>query len=169
MISNSKKGLDLLPEFQKFLLDRKLTPENRTSFFAYWVTRYLSFARKQQISPDDYQEESVIAFLGGLRADPRIKDWQARQADDALRLYYFHYLGKSRQQASGTALTNVEEALKEISRVIRSKHYSYSTERTYIQWANRFFDYILETDKKAITDFSSEDIRNFLTHLAIKE
>ncbi len=169
MITSPQKGQDFLPEFHKFLLDKKLTPENKTSFFAYWVTRYLSFARKQQVSADDYQEESITVFLDSLRADPRIKDWQPRQADDALRLYYFHYLGKARPQPHGPAIEDAAGALAELSRLIRLKHYSYSTERTYIQWANRFFDYVLETDKKAVAEFSSEDIKNFLTHLAIKE
>lgn len=169
MVTKTQKGQDFLPEFQKFLLDKKLTPENKTSFFAYWVTRYLSFARKLQVSPDDYHEESITAFIEGLRVDPRIKDWQPRQADDALRLYYFHYLGKTKPQIDGPAIADAAGALAELSRLIRLKHYSYSTERTYIQWARRFIDYVMETDEKGLSGFSSEDIKNFLTHLAIKE
>ena len=169
MVTASHKGQDFLPEFQQFLLDKKLTPENKTSFFAYWVARYLSFARKHHVSPDDYHEESVMAFLEELRADPRIKDWQPRQADDALRVYYFHYLDHARPQPRGAEIADVAGTLAEFSRVIRLKHYSYSTERTYLQWANRFLDYVVETDSKAVADLSSEDIKNFLTHLAIKE
>ena len=62
MITTQK---NILPEFQKFLLAKKLTQENKTSFFAYWVTRYLSFARTRRISADDYDEESVTSFLEG--------------------------------------------------------------------------------------------------------
>lgn len=169
MITSSEKGRDLLPEFQKFLLDKKLTPENKTSFFAYWVSRYLSFARRRKVLADDYQEDTVAAFLEELRADPRIKDWQPRQAEDALRLYYFHYMDKPGPRANGPTITDVDGALEELSRLIRLKHYSYSTERSYIQWAKRFFDYVMETEKKAVADLSSEDIRNFLTRLAIKD
>lgn len=169
MVTSSEKGRDILPEFQKFLLDKKLTPENKTSFFAYWVQRYLSFARRQKASTDDYEEHSVTSFLEELRTDPRIKDWQPRQAEDALRLYYFHYLGKARPEAGGPAIADTSGALGALSRLIRLKHYSYSTERTYIQWADRFFDYVMESNNKALADLSSEDIKNFLTHLAIKQ
>ncbi len=53
--------------------------------YAYWVTRYLSFVRKQKTSADDCPDDLVTAFLDQLRADPRIKDWQPRQAEDAVR------------------------------------------------------------------------------------
>lgn len=39
-----------LPEFQKFLLERKLVPEKNVTFFAYWVSRFLDFARKRDLS-----------------------------------------------------------------------------------------------------------------------
>lgn len=63
----------------------------------------------------------------------------------------------------------VDPRIKEMVRLIRLKHYSYSTERTYLQWAERFFDYVMETGKKTLTDLSSDDLKNFLTHLAIKQ
>jgi hypothetical protein len=36
-------------------------------------------------------------------------------------------------------------------KAIRIKHYSYSTERTYIDWAKRFFDYTLNIKKNEKT------------------
>ncbi|MBI4652500.1 hypothetical protein HY745_14735 [Candidatus Desantisbacteria bacterium] len=33
--------------------------------------------------------------------------------------------------------------LKKMREAIRLKHYSYSTEKTYIDWAQRFYDYVL--------------------------
>ncbi|TAL48560.1 hypothetical protein EPN87_00260 [archaeon] len=139
MINSDKKGSERLPEFQKYLIDKKLVAENKTSYFAYWVSRYLTYAMRQKAPVDDYHEPVVAAFMDELRADEHIKEWQPRQADDALRLYYFHYLGKSKSAANAPALKNVQAALEEVSRIIRLKHYSYSTERTYIQWAERFF------------------------------
>ncbi len=44
MINFDKKGGERLPEFQKYLIDKKLVAENKTTFYAYWVSRYLAYA-----------------------------------------------------------------------------------------------------------------------------
>ena len=49
---------------------------------------------------------------------------------------------------------------------IRFKHYSISTERTYIHWAKR---YILFHNKKHPRDMNKKEIELFLTHLAVNE
>ncbi len=89
----------VLPEFQQYLIDKKLVPENKVSYFAYWVSRYLRYAQKHAIDPTEFNEQPLMAFIDELRQDARIKDWQPRQADEALRLYYFHYLGKSKSMS----------------------------------------------------------------------
>ncbi|MDA8338608.1 MAG: phage integrase N-terminal SAM-like domain-containing protein [Nitrospiraceae bacterium] len=53
-------------------------------------------------------------------------------------------------------------------RLIRLRHYSYNTERTYLQWVEKFLSYALES-RKNIADITSEDFKNFLSHLAIKQ
>lgn len=167
MINSDKKGNERLPEFQKYLIDKKLVAESKTSYFAYWVSRYLAYARRHKAPVDDYQEQVVAAFLDEMRSDSRIKEWQPRQADDALRLYYFHYLGKSGTSHDSPAFSDVSAILAEVSRIIRLKHYSYSTERTYLQWAERFFAYVTETGGKQIDTVTAEDLRGFLSHLAL--
>lgn len=169
MINSNQKGRDTLPEFQTYLLDKKLVAANKTTFFAYWVTRFLSYANKQKLSVAEYHEPVIAAFLDELRADERIKDWQPRQAEDALKLYYFHYLGKTKSAVDTPSLEDAPAALKEMSRLIRLKHYSYSTERTYLQWTERFFMYLNDAGRKRPDDLSSEDIRDFLSHLALKQ
>ena len=159
-----------LPEFQKFLLERNLVPEKNVPYFAYWVSRFLAFARKRDISAAEYRETVAIEFLDMLRTDNKILDWQPRQADDAIKLYYFHYLGNSVSQLSGTASGgDVPSVLKEIKRLIRLRHYSYSTERTYLQWVERFFAYALQSGGKGVADLTSNDFKDFLSHLALKQ
>ena len=168
-LSNSTK--EVLPEFQKFLLERKLVPEKNAPFYAYWVSRFLDYARKHELSATEYQESAVIEFLDTLRSDKHILDWQPQQADDAIKLYYFYYLGKTKTQLSvGAVATDISDILKETKRLIRLKHYSYSTERTYLQWIKRFLDYALQTGKKEkISDITTEDFKNFLSHLALNQ
>ena len=69
-LSNSVK--ETLPEFQKFLLNRKLVPERNAPFYAYWVSRFLEYARKRDLSTMGYQEPAVMEFLDVMRADKRI-------------------------------------------------------------------------------------------------
>ncbi len=166
----SKARNEKLPEFQKFLLEKKLVPENNIPFYAYWVSRYLDYARRHELSATEYQERAVIEYLNVLQSDRRVFKWQHRQADDALRLYYAHYLGKSGEQATSAAgPADVAGMLKEAKRLIRLKHYSYSTERTYLQWIERFLGYALNTEKKIkISDIVAENFKNFLSHLALK-
>ncbi len=169
---SAKRGRDTLPEFQKYLLDKKLVPEAKVSFFAYWVGRFLHYAQRHDLTATGYQESNIAAFLDDLRLDNRIPDWQPRQAEDALKLYYFHYLGQTKPElASHAAISSggAPEVLAEMSRLIRLKHYSYSTERTYLQWTERFFAYIKEAGRERFDDLTSEDIRDFLSHLALRQ
>ncbi|MEK6673332.1 MAG: hypothetical protein AABY42_07640 [Nitrospirota bacterium] len=90
MDNSVNRGMDTLSEFQKYLLDKKLVPEAKVSFFAYWVSRFLNYAQRHDVMATEYQESNIAAFIDDLRLDNFILDWQPRQAEDALKLYYFH-------------------------------------------------------------------------------
>lgn len=44
MSNSGYSGRDILPEFQQFLLDKKLVAANKTTFIAYWASRFLDYA-----------------------------------------------------------------------------------------------------------------------------
>ena len=159
----------ILPEFQQFLIDKKLVQENRVSYFAYWVSRYLRYAQKHAVDSTEFNEPTIMSFIDELRQDSRVKDWQPRQADDALRLYYFHYLGKTKREEGAPVVTGLTDVLAEVRSLIRLKHYSHSTERTYIQWIERFAAYVMQSGSKSIGDAEAADFKNFLSHLAVKQ
>ena len=165
------KANEILPEFQVFLLEKKLVPEKNVFFYALWLSKFFNYARKKQISAEKYQENTVLEFLETLKADTNLSEWQHRQANDAIRLYYFHYRGeKSLNLSICQSKNTTAELLKEAQRLIRLKHYSYSTERTYLQWIKRFLEYAEQTGKKETPDLiESDDCKNFLSHLALKE
>jgi len=58
-----------------------------------------------------------------------------------------------------------------LSTVLRIKHYSYKTERLYINWAKRFYEYVIDVKKKSAQQLglSSEDVRDYLGFLAIRK
>ncbi len=169
-LSSAKKS-DILPEFQTFLRDKKIVPEKNAFFYALWAGKYFIFARKKQISSDEYQETAVIEFIEELKAESNISDWQIRQAHDAIRLYYFHYRGlKPDNLSTAKPADFTPQLLTETKRLIRLKHYSYSTEKTYLQWITRFLEYTRQTEKKETSIMiEAADCKNFLSHLALNE
>ena len=66
-------------------------------------------------------------------------------------------------------MSDIASVVDEMRRLIRLKHFSYSTERTYINWAERFFRYIQETRGVHSVPPCTDDIKHYLSHLAIKQ
>jgi integron integrase len=56
--------------------------------------------------------------------------------------------------------------LDQVSDAIRTKHYSYRTEQTYIDWIKR---YILYHGKRHPKDMGAPEIQAFITHLAVEK
>ena len=133
-----------LPDFQQYLLSRKLVLGKSVTFYAYWANRYLTFSKRLK-SAD--AAEALRMFLEDLQSQENIADWQVQQAKEAIQLYTTHFHGG---KAVGTADYEIkatsgpfvpDRVLASIQEAIRVKHYSLSTERTYLTWARRFFDY----------------------------
>lgn len=53
--------------------------------------------------------------------------------------------------------------LEQVRNELRTRHYSYRTEQTYLQWIKQF---ILFHGKRHPSLLASEDIGSFLTHLS---
>mgnify|MGYP001589197990 CR=1 FL=1 len=87
---SANRGQDALPEFQKYLLDKKLVPEAKVSFFAYWVSRFLHYAQRHDFTATEYQESNIAAFLDDLRLDKRIPDWQPNWINGDTSYYWIN-------------------------------------------------------------------------------
>ncbi|MBU1087596.1 MAG: integron integrase [Candidatus Omnitrophica bacterium] len=57
--------------------------------------------------------------------------------------------------------------LARMKELLRIKHYAYSTERSYLDWSKRFFDY-MTTVRNKNKEIESEDIKEFLSYLAVR-
>jgi integron integrase len=160
----------LLPDFQDFLRSRKLVPAKNIPYFANWVSKFLNFSNESTQS--DYKK-LILEFMDALGKTENVQDWQIRQAHQAIQLYLCNYRGNAASDSaplSGSTAAkgeNIPSILKEMRGIIRLKHYSYSTERTYIDWSMRFFRYVRET-KGDEAAFTTDDIKQYLSHLAIK-
>ncbi len=161
---------EILPDFQEFLKSNKLAQEKNIPFHALWVSRFLSFVNKDDIGNID---ELVLKFLEGQKKTRKLEDWQIQQAEQALKLYLDHFNARTvLQEATGAENSednqNEPAVMEKMRSIIRLKHYSYSTERTYLDWVKRFFIYVSETHK-SISYISEKDLKNFLTWLAVNQ
>ena len=59
-----------------------------------------------------------------------------------------------------------KKLLEQVKNIIRLKHYSYKTEKSYLNWIKR---YILFHNKRHPKEMAAKEIEEFLTNLAIKE
>lgn len=161
-----------LPEFQKYLISHKFVSEKNAPYHAYWVSKFLGFSNNNKELSQDLLSRK---FLNHLNSQKDIAGWQIQQAEQALRLYVEHflkgiipapYLGPLQKEKIHS---NLPQTLNKMREAIRIKHYSYKTERSYIDWVKRFYDYVLNIKKKGIyNSFDSSDVRDFLSHLAVK-
>ena len=160
-----------LPDFQQYLLSRKLVPEKSVIFYVYWANRYLTLSKRLKNAD---AAEALRRFLEDLQSRENIADWQIRQAKEAIQLYTDHFHGGKKagiaDDDAKTTLAPFDKNLVTVNmqKAIRVKHYSLSTERTYMDWAMRFFDYAGNMKGGLLREApGAEDIREFLTHLAV--
>jgi site-specific recombinase XerD len=165
---------NILPEFQKFLRSRGIVNEQYIPFYAYWTSKFLTFSNNNERLNHDLR---IKKFLNQLKSKKNIADWQVKQAEEAVQLYVHNFLDENKTVLYPNALQTdkkpfeVSKLINEIREAIRIKHYSYSTERTYIDWVKRFLHYTLDVKKKDIQmgGMNSSDIRNYLSYLAVKK
>ena len=147
-MSNMLKENELeLSRFGEYLLKSRIVTEKHAPYYVGWVRRFMSqVPEKTGVTLED----RITAFLDNI--GHVVAPWQIDQADKAVRLYFSHYLALPE---SAQALTQIQpDAAGRISRIelmsatrelIRLRHYSHSTEQTYLGWMDRFFGYLAGT------------------------
>jgi hypothetical protein len=108
---------ELLPDFQKYLLSRRLVAEKNVSFYAWWVRKYLSFANRHEGLS---RELKVEQFLDELVSKEHVADWQVRQAKEALQLYTDHFAkGEKETRLSEGGQSHEPKSLAEVVAGVR--------------------------------------------------
>ena len=133
---NNMRDQKLLPEFQNYLLSRGLVPEKNIPFYALWASRFLSFGNRNENLSLDIRIEQ---FLKEMETKKKLADWQLRQAEEAVRMYTAQFLSGNNKTVSpnnahdkNASAKDPAEMLAKMRELIRLKHYSYSTEHTYL-------------------------------------
>ena len=164
----------ILPEFQRFLIARRLVPQKNVPFYAYWVSKFLYYSNNNEDPDLDMRIRKFLKHLG----DKEVADWQIKQAQTAIQLYIGNFLNgdesslePNKHEAREKNFSDCSAIIRKMKDAMRLKHYSYRTERSYIDWVKRFFAYMEDVKKKdpGREGADSSDVRDFLSYLAIRK
>jgi hypothetical protein len=145
----------------------------------HWLRKYLNFCADSKLA---YQKEtSLKSFLETL-ALTQETDEDRKQAREAVEIYFFlyrqkhgfhrnpapkeEYLKPSTKISGQLTKSPWQEAIEKLTKEIETRHYSPKTLKTYKHWIQKFQGF---TEQKPIEKLASEDIKSFLTYLAVRE
>jgi integron integrase len=156
-----------LQEFGEFLLRGRLVRPNAAPYVVGWVRQFLS-----RPAVAGSLSDQVRGFCEELERRGR-QDWQVQQAEHAIQIYFVNFQGRTDwRTAPASAVVDAEGRTDPLSAIeglrarLRTRHYSYRTESSYVDWVRRFFDYLRSRDGPVST-VTGAGVRDFLTHLAV--
>ncbi|MGB3209471.1 MAG: phage integrase N-terminal SAM-like domain-containing protein [Desulforhopalus sp.] len=159
-------------DFGRFLLESNLVGSGKEKFMVYWVRKFFEF---RVTLPKMFWPEQLPLYLNYLNASGVFKDWQIRQADQAVRLYFSNFLmlnsSPDKERESFAACISTERAaLQNFHEGLRLRNYAVRTEKTYAGWVRRYFDYCkTRTSPADDNSICTPDlVRDFLAYLVVK-
>ena len=123
-----------LQQFGEFVLKAQLVKEKAAPYCVRWVRRFLT-----RPASDEPLADQVRGFCEELEQSGACQDWQVRQAEQALRIYFVNFLQRTDwHRRSGSTVVDEQgrtgplAALEQLRSRIRTRHYSYRTECSYV-------------------------------------
>jgi len=158
-----------LQQFGEFLLKSRFVKEAAAPYCVRFVRQFLSCP-----ATDEALVDRVRRFCEDLERTGS-QEWQVRQAEHALRLYFVNFLERTdwhRTSPSPVIDANGQvtqlAALEQLRQRLRARHYSYRTEESYTDWARRFLDYLADRQRLQRPRVDSTAVRDYATHLAVR-
>jgi integron integrase len=147
-----------------------LVKEKAAPYCVRSVRRFLT-----RPASDEPLADQVRRFCESLEGEGW-QDWQVRQAEHALRIYFVNFLKRTDWHSRRTSTvvdedgrTNPLAALEQLRTRLRTRHYSYRTECSYADWVRRFLGYLAERDGVPRPHVDAQAARDYLTHLAVRQ
>lgn len=149
----------MLDRFQVYLEKNGAVGLKQIPYYIKWVKDcYSILGSSLDVAMSQEQRKQYLDHLSKSR-----EEWQIKQADQALRLYLFFLSRVAQRPVPVTDLDKQWESAREtMVKVLRLRHMSLNTEKTYNIWSRQFQKFI----NKSVQDLSTEDIRNYLSYLA---
>lgn len=145
-----------------YLLSKRIVPEKKLGYYLSWITRFYAFCDKSLC--DDVSNEEIDSFLRHLMKSR--EDWQVSQANEAIRLYIYYNRHKCRGKANANidSDTQWKGIVQDMVRMLRLKHRSLSTEKSYIGWLRSFYRFL---NGQSPYELDSSHVKDFLSYLAV--
>ena len=123
-------------QFGEFLLKSKLVSSGMEKFMVHWVSKFFDF--RQRLHKMSWFDQLRL-FLQDLNLSGLYQEWQIRQADLAVRLYFSNFMTASSCDnepitSSNNIVASQSAALQAFQEALRLRNYSRRTELMYIGW-----------------------------------
>ncbi len=151
-----------LTGFSAFIRERRLVPERNHAYYLSWVRRYLQSEVPAVITSET---DRVRFFCEQLERGGKAQDWQVDQARRAVELYLNVYqkAGQVVPVVQIPIVADAESARERLRELLRVRHYSIHTERTYMEWVERFLAYAQDN---RLDWQAGGTVRSYLAYLA---
>ena len=162
----------LLAGFAGHLLKNRLADEKHGRYMVKWVRRFLAGPPPAANATPD---ECLQAYLLKLQQE-QLQEWQMEQAHQSVSAWFAWRDGQPKvtpaPKLSLAADNTVDpaRALEALTQTMRVRHYSFRTEKTYLDWARRFFEYLISAGYvlNGCPVLTPDSLQNFISHLATR-
>ena len=144
-----------------FIEEKFKVSSHKIRFYIYWIRMFNNYAAKLE-STDNIPDK----FINSLNS--KYPKWQIEQAEKAVTIF-LSFIRKNDSANSKIRIkdnTNWKNIIFNMKEEIRLQNKSLQTEKSYIYWAKKFSEY---TCHKAPVNIDQEDVKAFLTYLAVEK
>jgi len=170
---------EIIQQFNALLKKEKID-DGDYDYYKKWLRYYLDFCHKYK--HDSRAVDSLPLFINKLRDKKQSKKLQ-KQAFDSIIVYYkmFNIYPDWSKKAGNNEIkektvsynqsrpvnkNHWNSVYNQLNNEIKVRHYSPKTFKAYNKWVMQFRNFV---NNKPLDQLSSEDVRKFLTYLAVKQ
>ena len=155
----------ILQQFGQFLASKINIKGKYIPYYISWVKQAYRYTNSKNYHAPLHarQKQDFLHYLS-----LHYEDWQVEQAKQAIH-YFHHFLdiqkNKSQKEFSDQHIKSWENLLEKARHVLRLKHRSLQTEKSYLNWIRKFARFHRFNNPEKL---SGNDIRKFLDTLAVE-
>lgn len=147
--------------FVNYLLYDVLVRKGTEVYYTYWVKQFL---REYDAEGSGWQQQ-LDSFLEKMRKAGDFQEWQAGQAEKAVRTYFTGFKKQPESntkqgvpgQAGKEVVLEVDSLLSSFQKMLRKQNCGASTEKMYLGWVEEFLRFQLKIDAEKVT-FSKKEL-----------
>jgi integron integrase len=145
---------DEMTRFRAMLREKRIAPKLE-HWYCIWVEKFLT-RRSMTLAHEPARQTAV--FIDTFCEKNSLQEWQRRQMEDALMLYWKgHNVVVNRADLRAVLLLHLQNEL-------RVRHYALRTESAYLDWAKRF---LVFHEQRHPREIGAQGVRDYLENLAV--